>query len=166
MFVGDCIQPFSHVSNGFVPGCRNEFATFLVTNEGRANTCLVVDERMSKPTFDTEELAVDSVHVSIASDHAQHLTAAGAQGHLAAVGAEVTSRYRLGQFPWTGLMTIGAVEQCAGRTNFNAVAALGAIEPTHVRTNHGVCAATACFDCIFTHPFVTNAGASFAKDAT
>ena len=62
-------------------------------------------------------------------------------------------------------MTVGCVQQCAGRANLNAVTALRTIQPTAVRANHGVGAAIAGFDRFFAHPFVADARATLAENA-
>src|SRR5262245_43565796 len=62
-------------------------------------------------------------------------------------------------------MTISAVEQCAGRTNFNTVAALRAIEPAQISAHNRVRAATASSNGVFAHPLVAYASASLTKNA-
>src|SRR5689334_16517447 len=68
MFFCDCIEPFGDVTNCLIPGCGNQLAAFLVTDHRRANTRLMINERMSETTFDAKELAIDSVDVTIARD--------------------------------------------------------------------------------------------------
>src|ERR1041384_3392286 len=64
------------------------------------------------------------------------------------------------------LMTISSVQQGSGRTDFDAVPALRTIQPAAERANHRVRAALAGLDRFFTHPFIADAGAPFAQDAT
>src|SRR5438128_8471430 len=63
-------------------------------------------------------------------------------------------------------MPIGSVEERAGRTDFDAVAALGTIEPPAVSSNNRAGAAIARFDGLLAHPFVADARAALAEDAT
>jgi hypothetical protein len=58
MGVSNLIQLSRHVTNRFVPGCRNQFAAFLVTNQRRANAFFVIYKRMSKAALDAKKLAV------------------------------------------------------------------------------------------------------------
>src|SRR5439155_5123391 len=72
-------------ANCFIPGCRNQSPAFFISNHGRANSLFMVHERMAKAALDAEELAVQSVHVTIARDNAHQLTTALTQLHLTAV---------------------------------------------------------------------------------
>src|SRR2546427_12885027 len=63
-------------------------------------------------------------------------------------------------------MAISPVKQGSGGANLDAVATLGTIQPATVRSDYGVSTAVAGFDCLFTHPFVTDARAALAQDAT
>src|SRR5215213_8118649 len=70
------VETLGDVSNSFIPRCRNQLAAFFVADHRRANACLVIHERMTEASFDTKKLAVDSVHVTIASDDTHQLAAA------------------------------------------------------------------------------------------
>ena len=63
-------------------------------------------------------------------------------------------------------MAVSGVEQCSGRTNFDAVAALRTVEPAAVSSNDCIRAATTGFDGVFAHPLVADARATFAENAT
>src|SRR6266850_5489569 len=63
-------------------------------------------------------------------------------------------------------MTIGSIQQGTGRTNLYAVATLGTVEPAAVGSDYGIRAAAAGFDRVFPHPFIADACAAFAEDAT
>ena len=76
MLIGNSIETFGDVTNRFIPGRWDQLAAFLVTNHRRANTRLVIDERMTKAAFDAKKLAVDTVDIAIARDRAQHFAAA------------------------------------------------------------------------------------------
>src|SRR6476659_11399940 len=62
-------------------------------------------------------------------------------------------------------MTVGAIEQSTGGTNFDAVAALRTVEPAAIGSDHSSSAAATGFDRIFAHPFVANARAAFTENA-
>src|SRR5690349_3790686 len=156
------IESLGHVANRFIPGCGNQLAAFLVTNQRRANARFVVDERMSEASLDAEKLAVDAVDVTITRDRTQHLAAARAERHLATIRTEIARGDTLRELPWTRLVTISRVEQSSGRTDLDAVAALRTVEPPEIRADHGVRAASASLDRLFAHPLVTHARAAFA----
>lgn len=63
-------------------------------------------------------------------------------------------------------MTIGSVEQRAGRANLNAIATLRTVEPAEIGPDNSVGAPTSGLDRILAHPFVTNSSATFAQNAT
>src|SRR2546428_817650 len=67
--------------------------------------------------------------------------------------------------PRAGLVTVGCVEQSAGWANFDAVATLRTVEPAAVGSNYRIGAASACFDSIFAHPFITDTRAALAENA-
>src|SRR5882672_3411631 len=154
------------VADSFIPGSRDQSATLLVTNERRANARLVVNERMTEAALDAEKLAIEAVNIAVARHDAQQLVAARAERHLAAVGTIGAGGNSLRQLPRARLMAVGAIEQRAGGTNFNAVATLRTVEPAAVGSNHGIGASSAGFDGVFAHPFVADARATFAENAT
>src|ERR1043166_5580926 len=63
-------------------------------------------------------------------------------------------------------MTISSVQQRAGGTNLDAIAALRTIQPAAEGADDRVGAAIAGFDGFLAHPFITDARATFAKNAT
>src|SRR5262244_3638473 len=83
----------------FVPGGRNKLAAFLVTNQRRANAVGVIDEWMAEAAFDAEKLAVQSVHVTIASDDPHDFVSARADGKLTPIRAICASGNCLVEFP-------------------------------------------------------------------
>src|SRR5436190_12988519 len=64
------------------------------------------------------------------------------------------------------LVTIGAVEQRARRTNFDAVPALRTIQPTAESADYRIRAAIAGFDGFFAHPLVAHTRAALAENAS
>src|SRR6185503_317544 len=127
MLVCYCIETLGDVTNRFIPRSRNQLAALLVTNQRRANTRFVVDERVSKTSFNAKELTVDAVDVTIARDHAHQLAATRTERHLTPSRTEVARRDRLGQLPRARLVTISRIQQRAGRAHLDAVAALRTI---------------------------------------
>src|SRR5450432_2011692 len=125
----------------------------------------MIHKRMTEAAFDAEELTVQTVDVAIAGDNTHQVATAGAQRHLAAVRAEGASRNRLGQFPRTRLVPIGAVEQGPRRTDFDAVATLRTVQPATVSADDGIRTAPPGLDGVFTHPLVAHSSAALAKDA-
>ena len=76
MLVDYGVEFFCNVNNGLVPGCRNEFAPLVITNQRCAYALFVVHKRMTKAAFNAEELAVEPVYVAIARHDAhQFITA-------------------------------------------------------------------------------------------
>src|SRR5204862_2781471 len=63
-------------------------------------------------------------------------------------------------------MTISTIEQGAGGTDLNTVAALRTVKPASVIANNCVDSAAAGLDCLFAHPFVAHARAPLAQNAT
>src|SRR5215472_5869784 len=104
VLLGDLIESLGHMPDRVIPGGGHQPAALLVTNQRRANAILVIDKRMSKATFDTEELAVDAVDIAIARHHAHQFTAAGTERHLTTVGAIGAGGDRARQFPGASLM--------------------------------------------------------------
>src|SRR6266550_1617348 len=72
-------------ANRFIPGCGNQPAAFLVPNQRRANSLLMIDEGMAEATFDTKELAVKAIYIAIARHDSHQLVAARAERHLATI---------------------------------------------------------------------------------
>src|SRR5207244_2218398 len=82
---GNCIKLLSREANRFVPGRGDQLAAFLISNQRRAKTLFVIDERMPKAAFNAEKLSVQSVHVTVARDDAHQLVASRTKRHLATV---------------------------------------------------------------------------------
>src|SRR5688500_9291272 len=166
MLICDGVEALSDVTNRFIPCCGNQFPAFLVANHRRANARCMVDERMTKSAFDAQGLAVKADHVTIARDYAHQLAPPSTERHLTAITTEVEGRDHLGQLPWTCLVTICRVEQCAGWADLDAVATLRTVEPAKISADHSVRATATCFDRVLAHPFVANARTPFAENAT
>src|SRR2546429_7224525 len=126
----------------------------------------MIHEWMTKAALDAKELAVVPIHVTIARDNTYQVAATRAQRHLTAVRAVSAGRNCLRQFPWSMLMTISSIKQGACRADLDAVAALRAIQPAAERADNRVRAAIAGFDRFFAHPFVADARATLAENAT
>src|ERR1043165_9929420 len=63
-------------------------------------------------------------------------------------------------------MTIRPIEKGSRRANLDAVSALRTIQPATERADDGIGAAIAGFNSLFAHPFIADARATLAEDAT
>src|SRR5205823_7476411 len=66
MLADGLVDVLSDEANRFVPGCGNQSPAFLVTNQRRANSVFVIDERMTEAAFHAEKLTVVSIYITIA----------------------------------------------------------------------------------------------------